>query len=55
MLITEQEHVARYEITSEEIGEIRSILKMDGHSYRLTEQGYELTFEFPIFIANSNP
>jgi len=53
MHITEQEHIERYALAVEDILKIQAILKVDGDNVKLTENGYELMFEFPIFIAKS--
>ncbi len=51
MKITEQDHIKRYQIGSDDIKAIQEILKFAKSSGFVTETGYELDFEFPIFIS----
>jgi hypothetical protein len=52
MNLTEQEHIERYELTSEEVARIQTILGGKGNNFEVTEQGYRMRFEFPIFLAS---
>ena len=49
MRITEQDHIDRYAITPSDVVAIQSIVKDAKPFAEITEKGYALTFEFPIF------
>lgn len=51
MILTEKDHVERYELTSGDIETIRKILGENGKNIQITKDGYILKFEFPIFLA----
>ena len=50
MRITEEDHIARYDISGSDVETIQSIVKDAKPSAEVTEHGYILEFEFPIFI-----
>lgn len=53
MIITEKEQVERYDLTEAEIKTIQQIIGSEKTPYaEVTETGYTLKFEFPIFIAH---
>ncbi len=49
--LTEQDHIKRYGLTGDDIGLGQEILKDCKNSARVTKKGYNLKFEFPIFLA----
>lgn len=51
MVLTEQDHIARYKINRADIELIRLILTKARHSASVTKNGYKLRFEFPIFLS----
>ena len=51
MYITEREHAERYELTKEDIEKIQSIIKENSEYAKITKDGYELRFDFPIFLS----
>lgn len=51
LVLTEQDHIDRYGISSETVQRIRQMIPPDAQSMRVTTTGYELTFRFPIFLA----
>jgi len=53
MHITEKEHIERYGLSTDEVHQIQTILKENGRNIKLTKHGYELVFEFPIFLAKN--
>ena len=52
LILTDQEHVERYNISQEDILKIRDLIGVGSYNMRITESGYELRFEFPIFLAS---
>ena len=51
MRITEKDHISRYGITPSDVATIQSIVAGTEHFANVTEDGYILTFEFPIFMT----
>jgi len=51
LVITEEDHIARYHIVDKDIVNIRTILQNRGTHSIITKRGYELYFDFPIFIT----
>ena len=51
LVLTEKEHMKRYGIDHTDILHIQKILKGNSDSIMRTQQGYKLTFDFPIFLA----
>ena len=51
MYITERGHTERYELTDNDIKKIQSIIKADSEYAKITKGGYELRFDFPIFLS----
>ena len=49
--VNEQDHIDRYGITTQEIHRIQDILKSCKTYATVTESGYTMKFEFPIFLA----
>lgn len=54
MKLTEEDHISRYEISVEDVDAIKSIMKNVTESGGITEKGYSMIFEFPIFISKIN-
>jgi hypothetical protein len=50
MMITDQDHIVRYGISGSDVKMIQSIVKNAEPFAEVTERGYNLEFEFPIFI-----
>ena len=51
MNLTEQDHVERYGLVIEDIKSIQTMLKDSKSNIQITKDGYNLKFEFPIFLA----
>ncbi len=53
MNLTEEDHIQRYELTDQEIKIIQNMIKEKGLSEYATvsDDGYNLKFEFPIFLT----
>lgn len=49
--LTEQDHEKRYMINKNDILRIQSMIPFECSSVKITESGYWLNFEFPIFLA----
>lgn len=53
MILTEQEHVERYRLDENDIKYAQDILgKSNGSNIKITDHGYNLRFEFPIFVSH---
>jgi SAM-dependent methyltransferase len=53
MILTEQEHVERYKLDENDIMHARDTLgKYNGSNIKVTDRGYNLRFEFPIFVSH---
>ena len=53
MLISDKDHIKRYQLDREDIDNIRAILKKAKIYASVTPKGYKLKFEFPIFLSKS--
>ncbi len=51
LIITEKEHVERYNIGSKDIFKIQETIGKNSRYARVTRNGYILRFKFPIFLA----
>lgn len=53
MNLTERDHIQRYELTAEEVKTIQDMIsEKEGSQYvAVTDGGYSLKFEFPIFLS----
>jgi hypothetical protein len=52
MILTEQEHIERYRLDENDIKRAQDILeKSNGSNIKVTDRGYNLRFEFPIFVS----
>lgn len=51
LTITEQDHMQRYDLTKDDVSLIQKSLREAGYDALVTNSGYTLTFEFPIYIA----
>ncbi len=52
MILTEQEHVERYGLDENDIKQAQIILEgSNGSNIKVTDHGYKLRFEFPIFMS----
>jgi ubiquinone/menaquinone biosynthesis C-methylase UbiE len=52
MILTEQEHIERYRLDENDIKHAQDILgKSNGCNIKVTDRGYNLRFEFPIFVS----
>ena len=54
MRISEKDHSERYDLTPADIRELQNILSKTTANGRVTKEGYELEFEFPIFVSSIN-
>ena len=51
MNLTEQDHIKRYEFSDDDVKTIQGLIKGGMKSARVTKTGYNLRFEFPIFLS----
>ncbi|MFA6476286.1 MAG: class I SAM-dependent methyltransferase [Candidatus Paceibacterota bacterium] len=51
MVLTEEDQIERYGLEGNDIKEIQTVLKKAQNSGQVTESGYTLRFEFPIFLS----
>jgi hypothetical protein len=54
MVLTEKDHIERYNLGHKDIGAIKNKLKNVKNVAKITNEGYSIRFEFPIFLAKNN-
>ncbi len=55
MILTQQDHIDRYQITQKDIEAIQQMIPIEAESMHVTTTGYKLIFQFPIFLASQQP
>ena len=51
LTLSEKDHIERYDLTEDDMKQIREIVSGEMQCCGSTENGYFMKFEFPIFLA----